>query len=155
MLKNTLPFLVLTVMLLTACKNEPKTTPAVETPKLDLKAVEKTTTEGDVKLKQMEQLIQELNALPAAVKTKHAESVNNMIEELNGMLEKESVMVQELKAMQQHNENYPKGGGGTTDSGTDPVYQVNTFNEINKDITRYHERVDQIKTEIKTLSENQ
>lgn len=150
MLKSTLLTFLLATISLAACKNEPKTAPAVATPKLDIKAVEKTSTEGAANLQQMEQLIQELNALPASVKTKQAETINNMVAELNGMLEKESVMVNALKSMTQPADQNPTAG--STDSGSDPAYQIKTLNDYSSDMTRYHERVKQIQSEVKAMA---
>lgn len=153
MLKKTLLSFALASLFLPACKNDPPQTDgsvaAVETPMLDIKAVEKTSTEGAANLEQMEKLIQELNALPASIKTKQAANINNLVEELNGMLEKESVIVDELKAMTQPGGQSPNA---TTDSETAPALQIKAFNDYSSDMTRYHDRVKQIQTEVKTMS---
>ncbi len=154
MLKNTLFVLAAASLCLTACKNDSKTSAenvtTAETPKLDQNDLKKTVEEAGANLAQMEQLIQELNNLPANVQTKQAAAIGNLLEELNGMREKEAGMVGELKAMLPPSaENTNISDGGSTDAGTDSEFQLKTYNEYTADMNRYHERLGKIKAEIK------
>jgi hypothetical protein len=162
MAKSQFLMLSLATIVLFSCTNDPKPASgeaaAPEIPQLDLQAVTQTTTMGNADIAEMQLLIQAINSLPAGVKTKYASDIENTLVELNGMLEKESVMVADLKAMlpvQQQDDGKQLIQGATSDSGSDPVAQANTFKTNKEDLERYHERVKAIQEQLKTWSSQQ
>jgi hypothetical protein len=153
-----------------ACQNNDKnptttapttSTPASKTgapaPQVDLAEVTKTIAAGKEELKNIDKLAQAINTLPADVKKANKANLESIRSEMDGMEEKQLIMVKTLENYQQL--NAPAGSESGLVGKAAPSDSEQVSEEVIKDIIgsipRYHAVIEQYQQQVQALAKGQ
>ncbi|MFN0213582.1 MAG: hypothetical protein ACKVT2_04950 [Saprospiraceae bacterium] len=158
---NKLVFSLLIGLLFTACQNTPKTAseapttadpsalvpeaPEVVTPE-SVQGATTTLTEG---VKMMEELRKQVDALPAKVKKEKADEIAGMYGTLEGMIEKQTGMIEEIKAS-----STPTAASATQENGVSALPSPAQMKEYTESAARYAQEAQAIKEALQKLGKN-
>lgn len=157
---NKLVFPILTALLLSACQNTPKS--AADTPlvspdnksKADIPAtqaapdlvasatVQSIAATFDQAIKTAENLRKQVDALPANVRKEKAADIESMYATLEGLIEKQKGMLNELKTFQKPENAAQEGGAGISTS---------QLKEYSESAARYAQDAQAIQDAVKKL----
>lgn len=112
---NKLVFPFLLVFLITACQNTPKSASETQTPVPETPAAPLVVTQEEMQnvssslssgVSKMEDLRKQVDALPASVKKEKATEIAVFYSDLEGMIEKQTMMLNNLKSATEKPEQY-------------------------------------------------
>jgi hypothetical protein len=165
-------YLLLSVCMLAfvACqnndKNPPVTAPTTSTPasksgapapQVDIAEVTKTIAAAKAELANIDKLTQAMNALPADVKKANKANLESIRSEVDGMEEKQHIMLKMLENYQQL--NAPAGSASDLAGKAAPSDNEQVTEDVIKDIIgsvpRYHEAVEQFNQQVQELAKGQ
>jgi hypothetical protein len=160
----------LCVFAFVACQNNDKnvsnaapttSTPESKTgapaPQVDMAEVSKTITASKAELENIDKLDQAINALPAAVKKANKANLEAIRSEVDGIEEKQHIMVKMLENYQQL--NTPAGSESGLAGKAAPADNEQVSEAVIKDILgtvpRYHTVVEQYNQQVQELAKGQ
>jgi hypothetical protein len=147
-------------------KNPPSTAPTTSTPEsktgtpapqVDLAEVSKTIAASKAELENIDNVTKAINALPADVKKANKANLESIRSEMDGMVEKQLIMVKMLENYQQL--NTPAGSESGLAGKAAPADNEQVSEEVIKDILgsvpRYHSVVEQCNQQVQELAKGQ
>ena len=140
---NKLVFPFVLLLLITACQNTPKSAsdapvPVAETPAapavVTSEEMQQVSTSLSSGVSKMEDLRKQVDALPAAVKKEKAAEIENFYSELEGMIEKQTMMLNTIKsASEQEGKNASNSQDSEGAAGLNPA----EFMDFKESAARY------------------
>ena len=155
---NKLVFSLLLGLLFTACQNTPKSasdapitapTTAVAPEVVTPEAVQDASTTLTEAVKMMEALRKQVDALPAKVKKEKADEIAGMYSTLEGMIEKQTGMINEIKAS-----GTPTTASTSQENGVSALPSPAQMKEYTESAERYAQEAQAIKEALQKMGKN-